>query len=134
MNREYIAYSGEEFIIEWHFDPRGKSMALNYYRALSMQERIKVLHLFKRMGDTGEIKDTSKFNYEGNQIYAFKPQPDRFLCFFFAGKKIIVTNAFRKKQQKLPENEKRRAEKNKCDYETRVKNGEYYEEKTTLDL
>jgi len=78
------------------------------------------------MGDIGEIKDTTKFNYEGDHIYAFKPKPDRFLCFFYVGNKIIVTNAFRKKQPKLPQTEKDRAERNKKDYQSRVKKGEYY--------
>jgi len=127
MNREYIAYSGKKFTIEWYFDSRGKSMAFDYYTSLTTLERIKVLQLFKRMGDAGEIKDTTKFNYEGDHLYAFKPKPDRFLCFFYIGKKIIVTNAFRKKQPKLPDNEKTRAIKHKKDYETRIKQGEYYD-------
>jgi hypothetical protein len=127
MDREYIAYSGKKFTVEWYFDSRGKSAALDYYNSLTLQERIKVLQLFKRMGDVGEIKDITKFNYEGDHIYAFKPKPDRFLCFFYVGKKIIVTNGFRKKQQKLPENEKTRAVKNRSDYETRAKKGKYYE-------
>jgi phage-related protein len=128
MNRELIAYAGKKFTIEWYFDARGKSLALDYYTSLTIQEKIKVLHLFKRMGDTGEIKDHTKFNYEGDHIYAFKPKPDRFLCFFYVGNKIIVTNAFRKKQQKLPQTEKDRAERNKKDYQTRVKKGEYYDQ------
>jgi phage-related protein len=127
MNRELIAYSGKEFTIEWYFDSRGKSSALDYYASLTAQERIRVLQLFKRMGDAGEIKDTTKFNYEGDHVYAFKPKPDRFLCFFYVGKKIIVTNAFRKKQPKLPDNEKSRAMKHKKDYEARMKQGEYYD-------
>lgn len=127
MDKEYTAYSGNKFAIEWYYDSRGKSAALDYFKGLTAQERIKVLQLFKKMGDSGEIKDTTKFNYEGDQIYAFKPKPDRFLCFFYVGKKIIVSNAFRKKQQKLPENEKTRATKSKSDYENRVKRGDYYE-------
>jgi hypothetical protein len=79
------------------------------------------------MGDEGEIKDRTKFNYEGEQIYAFKPQPDRFLCFFFQGHKIVVTNAFRKKQQQLPQQEKDRALRIKKDYETRTTGGKYYD-------
>lgn len=91
------------------------------------EERIKLLRLFKRIGDSGEIKDKTKFNFEGDQIYAFKPKPQRFLCFFFTGKKIIVTNAFCKKQQKLPINEKEKALKYKSDFEKRINNGDYYE-------
>lgn len=126
MNEQYIAYSGKEFIIEWYYDSRGRSAALDYYNSLTVQERLRVLYLFKRMGDSGEIKDRTKFNYEGDHIYAFKPKPERFLCFFYIGDKIIVTNGFRKKQQKLPKNEKDRAERNKRDYEIRIKKGEYY--------
>jgi hypothetical protein len=83
--------------------------------------------LFKRIGDSGKIHDRTKFNYEDDSIYAFKPQPHRFLCFFFEGDKIIVTNAFHKKTDKLPRNEKDKAVKLKKDYETRVKRGDYYE-------
>src|SRR5579864_372658 len=125
MDREYIAYSGSKFTIEWYYDARGKCEALDFYNTLTIREKIKALHLFKRMGDAGEIKDRTKFNYEGDHIYAFKPKPDRFLCFFYFGGKIIITNAFRKKRQKLQPNEKDRAERNKKDYVTRVKKGEY---------
>jgi hypothetical protein len=58
---------------------------------------------------------------------AFKPQPDRFLCFFVVGKRIVVTNGFEKKSQKLPSGEKNRALRAKVDYETRTKKGTYYE-------
>jgi len=99
---------------------------LDFYLTLPMSERIKLMHLFKRMGDAGEIKDRTKFMFEGDKIYAFKPQPHRFLCFFFTAGKIIITNAFRKNQQKLPELEKKRALKYKNDYETLVKGNKYY--------
>lgn len=125
---EYIAYAGPNFTIEWYFDANGKSQALEYYKSLSDNERIKILKLFKRMGDAGEIKDKTKFRYEGEKIYAFKPQPDRFLCFFFDGKKMIVTNAFRKKQKKLPTKEKEKALKSRETFINRIKMGEYYEQ------
>ncbi len=116
-----IAYSGQQFCIEWYHDSTGKSQALEYFKKLSVEERIQVLKLFKRIGDSGKIFDTTKFNYEGDQIYAFKPQPERFLCFFYNGKRIIVTNAFRKKQQKLPSNQKEMAIRNRADYILRNK-------------
>lgn len=120
-NLEYIAYDGKSFTIEWHFDLNNKSQSLNE------DERIKILKLFKRMGDSGEIKDKTKFIYEGDKVYAFKPQPNRFLCFFYNDKKIIVTNAFKKKQQRIPKNEKDKALKKREAYTTRIKKGEYYE-------
>lgn len=81
-NNEYIAYHGDFFTIEWYFDHKDQSQAFDYYQSLNADERIKLLKLFKRMGDAGEIKDITKFVNEGDKIYAFKPQPDRFLCFF----------------------------------------------------
>jgi len=126
-NYEYVAYSGDSFTIEWYFDAKGHSQALEYYRSLKLDERVQLLKLFKRMGDSGEIRDKTKFRNEGNKIYAFKPQPDRFLCFFCDGKKIVVTNAFRKKQQKLPQKEKDRALKMRDNYIRQVKDGDYYE-------
>lgn len=124
---EYIAYSGEAFSIEWYFDEKKHSEALEYYNTLSAHERIQLLKLFKRMGDAGEILDKTKFRFEGDKIYAFKPQPERFLCFFYEGKKIIVTNAFRKKQDKLPIREKENALKKRDSYINRVNAGDYYD-------
>lgn len=79
------------------------------------------------MGDGGEIKDVTKFRHEGDKIYAFKPQPERFLCFFVKGKKIILTNAFRKKQQTFPQKEKDKALKYRDDYIDRTKKDDYYD-------
>ena len=84
--------------------------------------------LFKRMGDFGRISDVTKFRNEGDKIFAFKPQPNRFLSFFYMGKKIIVTNAFCKKCQKIPEEEKQKALYRKENYEQRVASGAYYAE------
>jgi len=81
------------------------------------------------MGDQGKIHDETKFIHEGDGIYAFRPQPDRYLCFFFGGKNIIITNAFVKKSQKLPSNENQRALKAKQSYEKRLKGESYYGKK-----
>jgi hypothetical protein len=87
--REFIAYSGDAFTIEWYFDEHRHSEVLEYYNQLNTPERIQLLKLFKRMGDAGEIHDKTKFRFEGDKIYAFKPQPERFLCFFMKAKKLL---------------------------------------------
>lgn len=127
INNESQAFKGKVFTIEWYFDDNGDSQALNYFEKMATKDQIKTLELFELIGTVGEIRTKIKFNYEGEKIYAFKPQPHRFLCFFFTGKKIIVTNAFQKKTNKLPKKEKERALKLKDDYEIRVKRGDYYE-------
>lgn len=125
--REYIAFEGKEFTIEWYFDDKGKSISLDYLESLGEKEQAKLFELMKLMGNVGVIKNKTKFRSEGDKIYAFKPQPHRFLCFFFEGQKIIVTNGFHKKADKLPKNEKDRALRIKNNYEDRVKRGNYYE-------
>ncbi|MBR4348347.1 MAG: type II toxin-antitoxin system RelE/ParE family toxin [Fibrobacter sp.] len=125
--KEYVAYEGPCFTIEWFYNEQGESQALEYFNELSDVQKRKVLMLFKRIGDFGRISDVTKFRNEGDKIFAFKPQPDRFLSFFYTGKKIIVTNAFRKKALKLPEEEKERAQLAMQNYNERILKDEYYE-------
>ena len=124
---KYIAYKGTEFTIEWYFNSRDKSEALAYFEALPPDRKKKLAHLFYLLGDIGKIFNEEKFRYEGNQIYALKSSEDRFLCFFFDGSKIIVTNAYEKKSAKMPFREKERALKAKNDYIKRRKGGNYYD-------
>ncbi len=123
---KYVAYTGKELVIEWYHDASGYSTASEYAKSMSKADRRKLAALFTAMGDIGAIHNKEKFRYEGDKIFAFKPKPHRFLSFFFAGGKIIVTNAFTKKQDKMPTNEKERALKCMKDYERRVKEGNYY--------
>ena len=129
-----IAYEGIEYTIEWYYDDRGYSQAEEYYADQSKDKQRKLLNLFRLIGEHGKIFDKTKFMNEGDGIYAFKPQPDRYLCFFFKGKKIVVTNAFVKKSQKLPQGEKELALKAHQSYEKRVKEGIYYERRKLSPL
>lgn len=126
-DKQYIVYEGHSFTIEWYFSENGESLALDYYQSLEADQRKKFLFLLKRMGDFGKISDKTKFINEGDQIYAFKPHPERFLCFFVQDSKIVITNGFRKKQQKLPQGEKERALTYRANYQKRIKEGTYYE-------
>ena len=116
-------YSGTEFALEWYYDRNGRSVAEEYYLESSEDLQRKFLVLVKRMGDRGKIFDKTKFRHEGDGIYVFKPQPDRYLSFFADGKKIIITNGFRKKTDKLPKNEKDLAERYRQDYLERKSGG-----------
>jgi hypothetical protein len=73
--------------------------------------RASLLFLIKRIADAGHIYDETKFRIEDkkNKIYCFKPKEERFFCFFFTGKKIIITSAYTKKRQKLDRNALRKA-------------------------
>ena len=128
MNRnDCIAYEGSFYTIEWYYNENGKSQSHEYYEILSNAQKRKLFQLFKRMGDFGKINDKTKFRYEGDDIFAFKPQPDRFLSFFVEGKKIILATGFKKKSQKLPKNEKEKATKYRKDFLKRNGEDKYYE-------
>lgn len=127
MEKEFIVYEGAEFTVEWYFNEKGKSEALAYFESLPFDRKKKFINIIRLLGDMGKIFNQEKFRYEGDQIYALKPSPDRFLCFFFDGSKVIITNAYEKKTAKMPPREKSRALKIKEDYAKRVKMGNYYD-------
>ena len=118
-----VIYSGEKFILEWYYDKTGNSIAYDYFLEMTREQRRKFLALVKKMGDIGKIFDTTKFRNEGDGIFAFKPQPDRYLSFFTDNKRIIVTNGFKKKTEKLPKNEKELAMKYRKEYFERKTGG-----------
>lgn len=124
---EYVVYSGEKMTIEWFYSQNHKSQALDFFNGLTALEQQKFFYLVKRIGDFGFVSDKTKFRNEGDGIYAFKPQPNRFLAFFVEGSKIIITNAFVKKGQKLRKQEKDLAIAARIDYQQRVQEGLYYE-------
>ncbi len=124
---KHIAYEGQIFRIEWYVDAKGESQALDYSNEMPESHIGKFMHLLEVMGDIGKIHDETKFRNEGDKIYAFKPQPYRFLCFFTVGRRIIITNGFYKDQDKLPPSEKNLALKIMDDYLKNVKEGDYYD-------
>lgn len=123
MGNERVAYKGAVFAIEWYFNARGRSLALEYFESLSFERQKRTFFLFRWLCDVGKIFNEEKFRYEGEAIYAFKPAPDRFLCFFFEGSRVIVTNAYEKKSAKMPRAELLKAVAAKKDYEIRFEKG-----------
>ena len=126
-NKTFIAHQGESFTIEWYFNNRGKSSVLEYYENLPPERKKKLAHLLILLGDMGAIRNEEKFRHEGNQIYVFKIKPDRFFCFFYDGSKVIITNAYEKKMDKMSVKEKEKALKARDDYIDRCKRGNYYD-------
>ena len=122
-----IAYKGIKFTIEWYYNSNQKSPAKLYFSALTIERQEKLTQMLITMGDIGHIKNKEKFRNEDQKIYAFKPKPDRFFCFFFVGSKIIITNAYEKKTDKLSPEEHKKAMLAQQDYITRCKQGIYYE-------
>jgi len=122
-DKSCIIYKGSKFILEWYYNKDGISVSHEFYQNATEELQRKFLVLARRLGDSGKIFDKTKFRHEADGIYAFKPQPDRYLSFFTDGKKIIVTNGFRKKTDKLPKTEKDLAMKYRQDYFERKSGG-----------
>jgi len=118
-NTNSVIYEGECFTVEWYYEENGYSQAYEYFLTTSDVQKRKFLILVKRIADVGKIFDTTKFRYEGDDIFAFKPQPDRYLSFFVVGRRIIITNGFYKKTDKLPDTEKELALRYKNNYLSR---------------
>jgi phage-related protein len=126
-NQEFIAHQGPKYTLEWYFDAQGKSIALDYFEKMPRARQKKFDYFLHLMGLMGKILDITKFRHEGDGIYVFKPQPDRFFCFFVQGEKIIITNAYEKKTDKMSTTDYAKAQKLRSDYITRYEKGTYYE-------
>lgn len=126
--KSYTAAQGSKFTIEWFVDEKGYSPSFSYFEKISPSQQDKVIALFNLMANFGKIWDQTKFRNEGDGIYVFKTNQDRFFCFFVKGGKIIVTNAYTKKSQKMSVKEKEKALAAQKNYIKRVSEGIYYEE------
>ena len=127
MKKEFVANRGDRLTLEWYFDTNGRSSALEYFEELSFSEKKKLFYVFMQLSKRGKVFNKEKFRCEGDKIYAIKASQDRLLCFFFDGVKLIVTNGFKKKSNKMPRREKEKALIAKKSYEERCKKGTYYE-------
>ncbi len=117
-----LVYAGDVLTIEFYVAPNGTAPAEEWLEQLSLPTQQKFAALFVRMGDTGKIWNESKFKHltGTDQIFEFKVEADRILCFFFVGRRQILTHGFKKAGDKAPKREIDRAEAYKEDFERRV--------------
>ena len=109
--QNFLVYKGKHFAIYFHAETKDSSSVNEYFECCDDVTQASLLFLVKTMADMGRIYDETKFRIEDrqNKIYCFKPREERFFCFFFAGKKIIITSAYTKKKQKLDRHELKKA-------------------------
>ncbi|MFH1846616.1 MAG: type II toxin-antitoxin system RelE/ParE family toxin [Candidatus Omnitrophota bacterium] len=111
LYEKFLLYEGMQYLIYFHAESVTSSAVNDYFEKCAYKTQASLLFLAKRMGDAGKIYDTTKFRLEDkeNKIYAFKPRKERFFCFFFIGRKIVITSAYRKRRQKLDKKELKKA-------------------------
>jgi phage-related protein len=114
-----LVYGGAALRIEFYVSPNGTAPAEEWLERLSLTAQQKFAALFARMGDTGKIWNERKFKHltETDQIFEFKVETDRILCFFFVGRRLVLTHGFRKTGDKTPKREIERAESYKQEFE-----------------
>ena len=55
--KQCVAYEGHEFTIEWYYDIKGQSQALDYFKEQPKDKQRKLLNLFRLMAEQGKIFD-----------------------------------------------------------------------------
>lgn len=107
----FLIYKGRHFSVYFHAEAEISSSVHDYFESCDEAAQSSLLFLARTIADIGRIYDETKFRVEDkqNKIYCFKPKKERFFCFFFVGKKIIITSAYTKKSQKLNRGELRKA-------------------------
>jgi len=125
---DYIFYQGEKFQVEFFFNEKCELPAKQYFDSSGRQVQVKLLALVKYIAENGKLFDDTKFRLvdKKQKIYEFKSKAERFFNFFYKGRKIIITNAYSKKGQKVNQRELDKAINLKKDYEARIKGGDYY--------
>lgn len=116
-----LVYDGTVFRIEFYVTLNGIIPAENWLEQLPRATQQKFAALFARMGDTGKIWNERKFKHltETDQLFEFKVEADRILCFFFLGRRLILTHGFKKTSDRTPKREIDRADTYKKDFERR---------------
>ncbi len=123
MKKTKQVYQGDIFSIEFFVASDGSTPAEEWLDSQPMKMQQKLAALFKMLGDVGKIYNEQKFKHltGTDQLFEFKADQGRVLCFFFVGKRVILTHGFLKKSDKTPKGEIERAEKMKTEFVSRSK-------------
>jgi len=126
---DVVFYEGGYFTIVWGAAANAQCQAFEYFEGMNAGDQAKASALFLRLADQGAIYDKTKFRKETEELFAFKPQPHRFFCFFVKGRKVVIVTAYRKQGEKAPKRELKRAEAGRLSYLQRLTEEESHGEK-----
>jgi len=118
-----LVYLGAALRVEFYQSASGESPAEEWLEGQSATKQQKFAALFAWMGDQGKLWNERKFKHltGSEQIFEFKAEDGRVLCFFVLGKRLVLTHGFSKKGDKTPKGEIERAEAIKKDFLMREK-------------
>ena len=84
--------------------------AKEFIEGLSERDQRKILALFRRMADKGNVPNTEQFKLVEGKIFEFKKQQIRVFC-FRKDDRWLLTNGYKKKRDKLDRSEIDRAQR-----------------------
>jgi mRNA-degrading endonuclease RelE of RelBE toxin-antitoxin system len=93
-----IIAKGEKFTV-CEIEQNGTSTLKNFFKTLTKEQQAGIASAIRFIADNGPPQRKSRFNSEGDQIYAIKEDEVRIYCFFDEGS-ILLTNGVIKKKQK----------------------------------
>ena len=103
-----VAVLGSKLRIEWAADARKKFWALEFFQELTKEDQQRVVALFKRLSDHGDIASREHFKClgkKGKSLWEFKRFQIRFLGDYRPGGRFLVAHGVRKKKNELDDSD-----------------------------
>ena len=106
-----VAYQGAVFTIAFAREKSGGCPACEFFDALSLLDKAKLMALFQIAGDHGKFCNPEKFGDLGNGLFEFKSFRVRMRFAYAKNERglILITHGFLKKKDKTPREEITRA-------------------------
>ncbi len=105
-----IVVRGNQRTIEYAICANGSMPAKEFVEGLSEPDQRKILVLFRRMAEKGNVPNREQFKKVENKIFEFKKQQTRVFC-FHKEDRWLLTNGYKKKRDKLDRSEIDRAQR-----------------------
>jgi phage-related protein len=100
---DHIVCRGSKLTIEFAVCADGNVPAMRFFDSLPQQDKRKLLVLFDRLAEFGQILNREKFKkIEGtNGLFEFKSFQIRMPGFYTTDGRFVITHGFRKKQDAI---------------------------------
>ena len=101
---EVVVYNGNLRTIEYAVRTNGSMPAKDFIESLDESDQRKIAVLFRRMGEHGFVPNSQQFKPVEGEIFEFKKHQVRVFC-FRKENRWLLTNGYKKKKDRLDQNE-----------------------------
>lgn len=105
-----IVVRGNQRTIEYAIRTNGSMPAKEFIEGLPVSDQMKIVVLFRRMAAHGNVPNKKQFKPVKGKIFEFKKHRIRVFC-FRKENRWLLTNGYKKKKDRLDQNEIDRAER-----------------------